>query len=154
MRRAASIPCRLAPRWSSRSTTTAAITSTRPRKKSATRATSASCRRHGIFIEVAAATSNDLILRSASRRMGRGREWGYCGTYFVATIDTILIKVLNNLKETIAYDHRGAGPDVAGDACSTWNYREDPAVSSWQKSRTEILPTPTSLDLAINEQRR
>jgi hypothetical protein len=39
--------------------------STRPRKKSATRATSASCRRHGIFIEIAAATSNDLIQSSA-----------------------------------------------------------------------------------------
>jgi hypothetical protein len=34
--------------------------------------------------------------------MSRGREQGYCGTYFVATIDMILIKVLNNLKETIA----------------------------------------------------
>jgi len=46
--------------------------------------------------------------------MGRGRERGYRGTCLVATIDTILINVLNNLKETIPYNHRGAGSDVAG----------------------------------------
>ncbi len=39
------------PRWSNRSTTIAASIRIIPRKKSATRATSASCRRHGIFIE-------------------------------------------------------------------------------------------------------
>ena len=78
--------------------------------------------------------------------MGRGRERGYRGTCLVTTIDTILINVLNNLKETIAYNHRGAGSDVAGGACSTWNCRENPAVSSWQKSQTEIPPTLTSLE--------
>jgi hypothetical protein len=52
MPRAASIQSRLALRWSNRSTTTAATTPIRPPRKSATRATSASCRRHGIFIEL------------------------------------------------------------------------------------------------------
>ena len=57
-----------------------------PRRKSATRATSASCRRHGIFIEVAAATSNDLMRGARARRMP-GADWGI--GYFVAPLQSI-----------------------------------------------------------------
>ena len=74
---AASIAVPAALRWSSRSTTTAAITPKSPRKKSATPATSASCRRHGIFIEgefIMATTYSiraTLVCRS-SRRLPSG----------------------------------------------------------------------------------
>ena len=59
----ASTRSRPAPRWSSRSTTTAANTRIIPRRKFVTPATSASCRRHGIFIE---------LLSSAAALSSRG----------------------------------------------------------------------------------